>query len=69
MLYATIAALAASLVFFVWIALRERIPVTSLDEYLTARGTQGALTRTRTASDTRRAGGSSDPPALHRSQR
>jgi Na+/proline symporter len=44
MLYATIAALAASLVFFIWIALRERTPVASLDDYLTARGSQGALT-------------------------
>lgn len=44
MLYATIAALAASLVFFIWIALRDRTPVESLDDYLTARGSQGALT-------------------------
>lgn len=44
MLYATIAALAASLVFFIWVALRERTPVVSLDDYLTARGSQGALT-------------------------
>lgn len=44
MLYATIAALAASLVFFIWIALRDRTPVGSLDDYLTARGSQGALT-------------------------
>ncbi len=44
MLYATIAALAASLVFFIWVALRERTPVQGLDDYLTARGSQGALT-------------------------
>jgi Na+/proline symporter len=44
MLYATIAALAASLLFFIWIALRDRAPVASLDEYLTARGSQSALT-------------------------
>lgn len=44
MLYATIAALAASLVFFIWIALRDHSPVGSLDDYLTARGSQGALT-------------------------
>jgi len=44
MLYATIAALAASLLFFIWIALRDRTPVGGLDDYLTARGSQGALT-------------------------
>ena len=44
MLYATIAALAASLLFFIWIALRDRAPVASLDEYLTARSSQGAFT-------------------------
>lgn len=44
MLYATIAALAASLLFFIWIALRDRTSVESLDDYLTARGSQGALT-------------------------
>ncbi len=44
MLYATIAALAASLLFFIWIALRDRTPVGSVDDYLTARGSQGALT-------------------------
>lgn len=43
MLYATIAALAASLIFFIWIALRDRTSVDSLDDYLTARGSQGAL--------------------------
>ena len=44
MLYATWAALAAALAFFVWIALRDRKRVETLDEYLTARGSQGALT-------------------------
>jgi Na+/proline symporter len=44
MLYATLAALAAALVFFVWIALRDRTPVASLDDYLTARSSQNALT-------------------------
>ncbi len=44
MLYATWAALAAALVFFVWIALRDRQSVETLDDYLTARGSQGALT-------------------------
>lgn len=44
MLYATTAALAASLVFFIWIALRDRASAASLDDYLTARGSQGALT-------------------------
>lgn len=44
MLYGTVAALAASLVFFIWIALRDGTPVDSLDDYLTARGSQGALT-------------------------
>jgi Na+/proline symporter len=43
MLYATLAALAACLLFFIWIALRDRTPVASLDDYLTARGSQGAL--------------------------
>lgn len=44
MLYATLAALAAALFFFVWIALRDRHRVESLDEYLTARDSQGATT-------------------------
>lgn len=44
MLYATIAALAASLLFFIWIALRDRTAVASLDDFLTARGSQGART-------------------------
>lgn len=44
MLYGTIAALAASLVFFIWVALRDGTSVDSLDDYLTARGSQGALT-------------------------
>lgn len=44
MLYATLAALAAALAFFIWIALRDRSRVESLDDYLTARGSQGALT-------------------------
>ncbi len=42
MLYATTAALAAALVFFIWVALRDRHRVETLDDYLTARGTQGA---------------------------
>lgn len=44
MLYATVAALAVLLVFFIWIALRDRAPVDSLDDYLTARGSQGSIT-------------------------
>jgi len=44
MLYATVAALAVCLLFFIWIALRERTPVASLDDYLTARGSQSATT-------------------------
>lgn len=44
MLYATVAALAVLLVFFIWIALRDRSPVDNLDEYLTARGSQSSLT-------------------------
>ena len=44
MLYATLAALAAALIFFVWIALRDRTAVASLDDYLTARSSQNALT-------------------------
>lgn len=44
MLYATLAALAAALAFFVWVALRDRSRVENLDDYLTARGSQGALT-------------------------
>ena len=44
MLYATTAAIFAALVFFIWVALRDRTPVTSLDEYLTARGSQSATT-------------------------
>ena len=44
MLYATWAALAACLVFFIWVALRERSPVPSLDDYLTARDSQNATT-------------------------
>jgi len=42
MLYATTAALGAALLFFVWIGLRARRRGADLDEYLTARGTQGA---------------------------
>src|SRR5688500_10005645 len=44
MLYATIAALAAFLILFIWVALRDQSSVASLDDYLTARGSQGALT-------------------------
>ena len=44
MLYATVAALAVCFFFFIWIALRERTPVASLDDYLTARGSQSATT-------------------------
>lgn len=42
MLFATTAALTAAFAFFIWIALRDRQPVTSLDDYLTARGSQGS---------------------------
>lgn len=42
MLYATTAAILAALVLFIWVALRDRTPVSSLDDYLTARGSQGA---------------------------
>lgn len=44
MLYATVAALAVCLLFFIWIALRDRTPVANLDDYLTARGSQGGVT-------------------------
>ncbi|MEI7786585.1 MAG: sodium:solute symporter [Betaproteobacteria bacterium] len=44
MLYATVAALAVCLLFFIWIALRDRTPVANLDDYLTARDSQGAGT-------------------------
>lgn len=44
MLYATSAALAACLLFFIWIALRDRRPAASLDDYLTARDSQSAGT-------------------------
>ena len=42
MLYVTAAAIFAALVFFIWVALRERTPVASLDDYLTARGSQNS---------------------------
>jgi Na+/proline symporter len=42
MLYATTAAILAALVFFIWVALRDRVPVANLDDYLTARGSQRA---------------------------
>lgn len=42
MLYATAAAIFAALVFFIWVALRGRTPVTGLDDFLTARGSQNA---------------------------
>lgn len=41
---ATVAALAACYSFFIWIALRDRRPVSSLDDYLTARDSQAATT-------------------------
>ena len=44
MLYVTAAAVFAALVFFIWVALRERTPVASLDDYLTARGSQNSTT-------------------------
>ncbi|MBM3361582.1 MAG: sodium:solute symporter, partial [Betaproteobacteria bacterium] len=44
MFYATLAALAACLLFFVWVALRGRSAASSLDDYLTARGSQSAST-------------------------
>ena len=44
MLYATLAALAACLLFFIWVALRDRRPAASLDDYLTARDSQSAST-------------------------
>ena len=44
MLYATTAAILAALVFFIWVALRDRVPVANLDDYLTARGSQKAST-------------------------
>ncbi len=40
--YATAAVLGAALIFFVWIGLKARLPGTDLDEYLTARNSQGA---------------------------
>jgi solute:Na+ symporter, SSS family len=40
--YATAAVLAAALFFFVWIGLKARLPGSDLDEYLTARNSQGA---------------------------
>ncbi len=44
MAYATSLALAAALIVFVWIGLRARTPHADLDEFLTARNSQGALT-------------------------
>ncbi|MEN9383257.1 MAG: hypothetical protein RL323_400 [Pseudomonadota bacterium] len=44
MLYATLAALSAALLFFVWIGLRARTEGGDLDEYLTARNSQSATT-------------------------
>ncbi len=44
MFYATLAALAACLVFFIWVALRGRSAASSLDDYLTARNSQTATT-------------------------
>jgi Na+/proline symporter len=42
MLGAPLAALLAALLFFMWVGLRARRPESSLDDYLTARGSQGA---------------------------
>ncbi len=44
MLYATLAALAACLLFFIWIALRDLQAASNLDDYLTARDSQSAST-------------------------
>lgn len=44
MVYTTAAALGAALLGFIWIGLRARTPHADLDEYLTARNSQGALT-------------------------
>ena len=44
MAYATLAALGAALLLFVWIGLRARAPEGDLDQYLTARHTQTATT-------------------------
>lgn len=43
MLIASLAALAASLLVFIWIGLRARAPAGDLDDYLVARNSQGAL--------------------------
>ena len=43
MLYATVAALGAALFFFVWVGLRARTTHLSLDEFVTARNSQGAM--------------------------
>ncbi|MDI9245732.1 sodium:solute symporter [Marinobacter sp. CHS3-4] len=42
MLYATIAALAASLILFTWLGLRARLADGSLDDFVTARNSQGS---------------------------
>jgi len=44
MLYATAAALCAVLLFFVWVGVRAHTPGGDLDEYLTARNSQGGTT-------------------------
>ncbi len=44
MAYATLAALGAALLLFVWVGLRARTPHGDLDQYLTARNSQGATT-------------------------
>lgn len=44
MQYATAAALAAALLFFVWVGLRARTQDSSLDDYVTARNSQSATT-------------------------
>ncbi|SDW55309.1 sodium:solute symporter family transporter [Marinobacter mobilis] len=42
MLYATLAAIAVSLILFTWLGLRARLADGSLDDYVTARNSQGA---------------------------
>lgn len=44
MAYATLAALGAALLLFVWVGLRARSAQGDLDQYLTARNSQGAVT-------------------------
>ncbi len=42
MIYTTIAALAAALLLFTWLGLRARLASGDLDDYVTARNSQGA---------------------------